>query len=181
MEQSESTARRDERFMRLALAEAEAARLTGEVPVGAVVVLGDEVVGRGHNASVARCDATAHAEILALRDAGRAVGNYRLTGAVLYSTVEPCLMCLGAAIHARIGRVVYGAPDSKAGGVARLEAVRAAGADFNHRFVAAGGVLAGDAAALVLAFFRERRAAGRVSDADVEGLEDRFGEVPKWS
>ena len=170
---------RDERYMRLALNEAAKARRAGEVPVGALVVLGDEVLGRGHNASVARCDATAHAEILALRDAGSKLGNYRLTGAVLYSTVEPCPMCLGAAIHARIARVVYGAPDAKAGGIARLEAMRAVGADFNHRFATEGGVLAEEAAALVLAFFRERRAAGRAGDEGA--LDEDSGEVPKWS
>ena len=171
---------RDEGFMRLALVEATAARRAGEVPVGALVVIGDDVVGRGHNASVARCDATAHAEVLAMRDAGHRLGNYRLSGAVLYSTVEPCLMCLGAAVHARIARVVYGAADAKAGGIARLEAVRAAGADFNHRFATTGGVLAGEAAALLLDFFRERRAAGRMSEED-DGLDQGCGEVPKWS
>lgn len=170
---------RDERYMRLALNEAAKARRAGEVPVGALVVLGDEVLGRGHNASVERCDATAHAEILALRDAGSRLGNYRLSGAVLYSTVEPCLMCLGAAVHARIARVVYGAPDAKAGGIARLEAMRAAGADFNHRFAAAGGILADEAAELLLAFFRERRAAGRTLEE--ETLDEGSGEVPKWS
>ncbi|HET9300483.1 MAG TPA: tRNA adenosine(34) deaminase TadA [Candidatus Polarisedimenticolaceae bacterium] len=170
---------RDERYMRLALNEAAKARRAGEVPVGALVVLGDEVLGRGHNASVERCDATAHAEILALRDAGGRLGNYRLSGAVLYSTVEPCLMCLGAAVHARIARVVYGAPDAKAGGIARLEAMRAAGADFNHRFATAGGVLADQAAELLLDFFRERRAAGRTSEE--ETLDEGSGEVPKWS
>jgi tRNA(adenine34) deaminase len=171
---------RDARYMRLALNEAAKAQRAGEVPCGALVVLGDEVLGRGHNASVARCDATAHAEILALRDAGSKLGNYRLSGAVLYSTVEPCLMCLGAAVHARIARVVYGAPDAKAGGIARLEAMRAVGADFNHRFATTGGVLADEAAELLLGFFRERRAAGRTSE-DEGTLEEDSGEVPKWS
>src|SRR6185503_16646593 len=170
---------RDERYMRLALNEAAKARRAGEVPVGALVVLGDEVLGRGHNASVAQCDATAHAEILALRDAGSKLGNYRLSGAVLYSTVEPCLMCLGAAVHARIARVVYGAPDAKAGGIARLEAMRAVGADFNHRFATVGGVLAEEASELLVAFFRERRAAGRTLEEGA--LDEDSGEVPKWS
>ena len=157
-----------ERFMRLALEQATAARRAGEVPVGAVVVLDGEVVGEAHNASLALSDPTAHAEILALRRAGARLGNYRLVGGTLYSTVEPCLMCLGAAIHARVRRLVYGAPDPKAGAIARVEAMRSDGAEFNHRVESVGGVLADDAALLLLDFFRERR-----------GVAD--GEVPKRS
>src|SRR5512134_1697801 len=98
----------DATFMRLALAQAELARAAGEVPVGAVVVLDGAVVGRGYNHPIGTSDPTAHAEVLALRDAGRAAGNYRLPGGTLYVTVEPCLMCVGAIVHARISRVVYG-------------------------------------------------------------------------
>ena len=154
-----------ERIMRLALDEAALARAAGEVPVGAVVVLDGEVVGRGHNASLALTDPSAHAEVLAMRAAASQLGNYRLVGAALYCTVEPCLMCLGTAIHARVGRLVYGATDLKVGAVGRLETLRVLGADFNHRVHATGGVLAGEAASLLLEFFRERRDAAR---ADVE-------------
>ncbi len=165
--------------MRLALDEALRARAAGEVPVGAVVVAEGKVVGRGHNAVMALTDPAAHAEVLAMRDAANRLGNYRLVGATLYCTVEPCLMCLGTAMHARISRVVYGAPDLKVGAVGRLEALRRAGADFNHRFEAVGGVLAGEAAELLLDFFRERRAAARA--AAPGGFEEGCGEVPKWS
>ncbi len=164
-----------ERFMRLALEQAVAARRAGEVPVGAVVVLGGEVIGRAHNASLAMSDPTAHAEVLALRAAAGAIANYRLTGAVLYSTVEPCLMCLGAAMHARVARIVYGAADPKAGAVGPVEAMRASGAGFNHRVDTTGGVLAGEAADLLLEFFRERRLT--VPEPDRTGC----GEVPKRS
>ncbi len=169
----------DERFMHLALEEAGRARRAGEVPVGAVVVLDREVVGRGHNAVLALMDPSAHAEVLALRDAATRLCNYRLTGTTLYCTVEPCLMCLGTAMHARVSRVVYGAPDLKVGAIGRLAALRSLGADFNHRFESMGGVLADRAAELLLEFFRERRAVTRGAAAGVEGSE--FGEVPKWS
>jgi tRNA(adenine34) deaminase len=149
--------REDERFMRIALEQAIEARSEGEVPVGAVVVLEGEIVGKGRNGSVALSDPTAHAEIRAIRDASARVGNYRLVGATLYCTVEPCLMCLGAAIHSRIRRIVYGAPDSRVRATLILEQMRAAGASFNHRFQTDGGVLADEAASLILEFFRERR------------------------
>jgi tRNA(adenine34) deaminase len=155
----------DERFMEIALEEALRARLGGEVPVGAVVVLGDTIVGRSHNAVLALTDPSAHAEVLAIRAAAAHVGNHRLVGASLYCTVEPCLMCLGTAMHAMVSRVVYGAPDLKVGAVGRLAALRAAGADFNHRFEVVGGVLAERAAELLLDFFRERRAAPRILGA----------------
>ncbi|HSF99725.1 MAG TPA: tRNA adenosine(34) deaminase TadA, partial [Vicinamibacterales bacterium] len=106
-----------ESFMREALVLAESAARSGEVPVGAVVVVGDEVVGRGHNQPIGSHDPTAHAEIVAMRDAARRLGNYRLTGATLYVTVEPCLMCVGAMVHARVGTLVYGATEPKAGAV----------------------------------------------------------------
>ncbi len=160
-----------ERFMNEALSLAFRAREAGEVPVGAVVVLGDEVIGRGCNASLALSDPTAHAEVLALRDASARLRNYRLVGATLYCSVEPCLMCLGAALHARIARVVYGAPDLKVGAVKRLEALRALGADFNHRLESVGGVGAEAAAELLLDFFRKRRAAAQARAAE-EGSEE---------
>jgi tRNA(Arg) A34 adenosine deaminase TadA len=146
----------DEDFMREALAEARQGMVEGEVPVGAVVVLDGAVVGRGHNAPVALADPTAHAEVLALRDAARKVGNYRLTGAALYATVEPCPMCCGAALHARIARLVYGAADPKAGAVESLHRLLD-DPRLNHRVAARGGVLAAESAALLREFFESRR------------------------
>ena len=140
-----------ERFMRVALDEALLARDAGEVPVGAVVVAGGEIVGRGHNASLALHDPSAHAEVLAMRDAAARLLNYRLVDTTLYCTVEPCLMCLGTAIHARVTRLVFGATDFKVGAVGRLETLRALGAEFNHRVETTGGVLAEEASALLLA------------------------------
>ena len=129
-----------ETFMRLALAQAALARAAGEVPVGAVVVLDGGVVGRGYNHPIGTSDPTAHAEVLALREAGRAGGNYRLTGATLYVTVEPCLMCVGAIVHARVATVVYGVADPKGGAVRSLLDPNAL--PLNHRFEAVEGVLA---------------------------------------
>jgi tRNA(adenine34) deaminase len=146
----------DERFMRLALEEARAARGRDEVPVGAVVVLEGQVVGRGSNRTRADLDPTAHAELLALRAAARAVGAARLPGAVLYTTVEPCFMCAGAAVHARVARVVWGVRDPKFGGCASLGQVltepRA-----NHRAEITEGVLADEARALLQEFFQSKR------------------------
>jgi tRNA(adenine34) deaminase len=146
----------DEAFMREALVEARRSFDAGEVPVGAVVVMDGEIVGRAHNAPLALSDPTAHAEVLALRAAGAKRGNYRLTGATLYATVEPCVMCCGAALHARVERVVYGAPDVKAGAVASLYRLLH-DARLNHRAVARGGVLADDSATLLRRFFETRR------------------------
>jgi tRNA(adenine34) deaminase len=144
-----------ETFMRRALAQAELARASGEVPVGAVVVLDGTLLGAGFNQPIGASDPTAHAEIRALRQAGNAIGNYRLTGGTLYVTVEPCLMCVGAAVHARLARVVYGVPDPKGGAVRSvLEVSRLA---LNHRFDAVEGVLADECRELLQAFFRERR------------------------
>ena len=159
-----------EQFMQVALEEAMLARRAGEVPVGAVVVVGGEIVGRGHNASLALHDPSAHAEVLAMRDAAARRSNYLLVGTTLYSTVEPCLMCLGTAIHARVTHLVFGATDLKVGAVGRLETLRVLGADFNHRVDAIGGVLAEAASALLLEFFRERRIVARTDgeDTDVE-------------
>ena len=146
----------DERFMREALAEARRALAAGEVPVGAVVVLGGEVIARAHNAPIALADPTAHAEVLALREAARKSGNYRLTGAGLYVTVEPCAMCCGAALHARVARVVYGAADAKAGAVESLHRLLDDPRS-NHRPAAAGGVLAGESASMLREFFETKR------------------------
>jgi len=149
----------DQAFMRVALARARDALGAGEVPVGAVVVVNGEIAGEGHNQPIGSHDATAHAEIVALRDAGRRMGNYRLTGATLYVTIEPCQMCVGAMVHARIARVVYGAPEPKAGAIE--SAMRAhEHPSLNHRMTATGGVLAPECRALLQEFFRERRASG---------------------
>lgn len=142
--------------MREALQEARRGLEAGEVPIGAVVVVGGEIVGRGHNASIGAVDPTAHAEVVALRQAARQVGNYRLTGATLYATVEPCLMCCGAALQARVARLVYGAPDPRAGAVESLFRVLDE-RRLNHEVAVTGGVLAQEAAALLASFFETRR------------------------
>ncbi len=142
--------------MLAALDEARLGLTAGEVPVGAVVVIEDEIVGRAHNAPIALADPTAHAEVLALREAGRQRGNYRLTGATLYATIEPCAMCCGAALHARVGRLVYGAHDQKAGAVESLYRLLD-DARFNHHVVTRGGVCAGEAAGLLRQFFEGKR------------------------
>lgn len=152
----EGLAAEDARFMRLALEAAAEAASLGEVPVGAVVVLAGEVLSRAHNQPRRLCDPTAHAEVLALREAARCAANYRLPGAVLYVTLEPCAMCMGAMLQARIARLVYGAPDLKAGAARSLYRL-AEDARLNHRFEVTGGVLAGEAAALLRVFFEGRR------------------------
>jgi tRNA(adenine34) deaminase len=146
----------DAQFMGEALAEARHALAAGEVPVGAVVVLEGAIIGQGHNRPIALSDPTAHAEILALRRAAERTGNYRLVGATLYATVEPCAMCAGAALHARVARVVYGALDPKAGAVESLFHLLD-DARLNHRMETVGGVLAAESAALLRAFFEVRR------------------------
>ena len=147
---------RDEPFMRLALAEAEKALLAGEVPVGAVVVRGGEVIASAHNGPVGLKDPSAHAEILALRRAAEAVGNYRLAETTLYVTIEPCLMCSGALIHARVSRLVFGAQDPKGGAVVSLYAVLGDGR-LNHRVEVTGGVLGEACGEILSRFFREKR------------------------
>ena len=142
--------------MQEALRLAREGAAAGEVPVGAVLVIGEEIAGRAWNAPIARRDPTAHAEILALREAGRKRGNYRLMGAALYVTVEPCPMCCGAALQARVARVVYGAADPKAGAVESLHRLLD-DARFNHRVEAVGGVLAGECGALLREFFDTKR------------------------
>jgi tRNA(adenine34) deaminase len=146
----------DEVFMRRALALARDGALLGEVPVGAVVVRDGVIVGEGFNQPITSRDPTAHAEVVALRDAGRRVGNYRLVDCDLYVTLEPCLMCCGALVHARIREVVYGADEPKAGSVrSRLSALDLP--HLNYRVVARGGVLAPECSQLLSDFFRSRR------------------------
>jgi len=147
----------DERFMREALEEARRGAAAGEVPVGAVVVADGAVVARAHNAPITLADPTAHAEVLALRAAAEKRGNYRLTDATLYATVEPCAMCCGAVLHARIGRLVYGAPDPKAGAVESLYRLLD-DPRLNHRVAWTGAILAAESAALLTQFFAARRA-----------------------
>lgn len=147
----------DERFMRAALDQAFEAGGRGEVPVGAVVVLDDAVVGAGFNQPIAANDPTAHAEILALRDAATRMGNYRLPDATLYVTIEPCQMCVGAMIHARIARVVYGAAEPKAGAIESAMHAHEH-PSLNHRMRATGGVLEEEGRELIQRFFRQRRA-----------------------
>ena len=146
----------DLHFMRRALALAQEAERQGEVPVGAVVVLEGEIVGEGFNAPISEHDPTAHAEIRALRAAARRLGNYRLPGTTLYVTLEPCVMCAGAMIHARIQRLVYGARDPKTGAAGSVFHI-ADSEQHNHRLAITGGVLADESAELLQSFFRARR------------------------
>ena len=142
--------------MREALALAAEAARAGEVPVGAVVVVDGSVIGRGRNAPIGTHDPTAHAEIAALRDAARRLGNYRLTGATLYVTIEPCVMCVGALVHARIETLVYGAPEPKAGAIGSTQRAHEH-PSLNHRMTVVSGVLARECRDLVQKFFQERR------------------------
>ncbi|MFT7486632.1 MAG: tRNA(adenine34) deaminase, partial [Candidatus Paceibacteria bacterium] len=145
----------DEQFMRLALEQAELARAADEVPVGAVIVLNGQVIGRGRNQTRTQVDPTAHAEILAIREAAEHMGVQRLPGAVCYSTLEPCFMCAGALSHARISRVVWGARDPKFGACASLGNVLT-DERMNHRATITEGVLAATAAELLQTFFRSK-------------------------
>ena len=142
--------------MRQALAEAEKARDAGEVPIGAVVVADGNVIGAGFNQPISAHDPTAHAEVIALRAAAQAVGNYRLTDATMYVTVEPCLMCVGAMVHARIGLVVYGAAEPKAGALQSMTNAHEL-PGLNHRLTTLGGVLESESRDLLRAFFKDRR------------------------
>jgi len=142
--------------MAAALDEARRAADAGEVPVGAVVALGEHIIGRGFNQPITSRDPTAHAEIIAIREAARHTGNYRLTGATLCVTIEPCLMCVGAFVHARIGTLVYGAAEPRTGAV--ISTIK--GGDLpghNHRFEVAGGICEDECRALMQAFFKDRR------------------------
>jgi tRNA(adenine34) deaminase len=146
----------DEAFMREALALAREAEANGEVPVGAVVVLNDEVIGRGFNSPIRISDPTAHAEMLGLREAGATMRNYRLEGATLYATLEPCVMCAGALVAARVRRLVFGVRDLRFGGV-RSKFHLADSELLNHRVEIVEGVLAAECVELVKNFFEQRR------------------------
>jgi tRNA(adenine34) deaminase len=148
----------DETFMRAALEQAQLAWDQGEVPVGAVVVKDGVVIARGYNQPIGKHDPTAHAEIVALRVAAEVLGNYRLPGCELYVTLEPCVMCSGAMMHARLARIVYGAPDPKTGACGSVVNLFEQ-EQLNHHAQAVGGVLADDCAGLLKSFFAARRAA----------------------
>ncbi len=145
-----------DQFMRAALAAARRGAEAGEIPVGAVIVIGGEIVAAAHNEPVGLSDATAHAEMLAIREAGRKAGDYRLPGASLYATVEPCVMCCGAILSARIEQVIFGAADPKAGAAVSLYRLLEDGR-LNHVARVTGGVLAEECAALLKEFFKARR------------------------
>lgn len=145
----------DSYFMRRALAEAKSAEKKGEVPVGAVVVAGGKIISRGHNEPIRRSDPTAHAEIIAIRRACRKVGNYRLQNCDLYVTLEPCAMCLGAMLQARIRRLVFGAKDPKAGAVVSI--MKFPFEKTNHRIKVQGGILAKECGQIIKEFFRRKR------------------------
>ncbi len=146
----------DERFMQLALEEARQAAEEGEVPIGAVVVCGGEVVARAHNRRETDADPSAHAEFSAMLEASRALGRWRLTGCTVYVTLEPCLMCAGLMVNARIDRCVFGASDPKGGALGTLYDV-SADPRLNHAFAVTPGVLADESAELLRSFFRSRR------------------------
>jgi tRNA(adenine34) deaminase len=152
-----STENTDLHFMQQALQLAHHAEAAGEVPVGAVLVRDGEVIGAGWNQPISANDPTAHAEIVALRDAGRRVGNYRLPGSTLYVTLEPCVMCAGAIVHARVERVVYGAADPRTGAAGSVFDLLPSDQRFNHRTACEGGVRAAACGQLLRDFFRRRR------------------------
>ncbi len=145
----------DERYMQEAVKEAEKAGELGEIPIGAVVVGGGQIIGRGSNRAVSENDPTAHAEIVALRNACRGVGNYRLSGCDLYVTLEPCAMCLGAAVQARVRRLIFGAYDAKSGAVKSVMTFPFY--KLNHRIEIKGGVLAAECGKILKSFFEKRR------------------------
>lgn len=155
----QSTAGQDEVFMRHALLLARRAQEAGEVPVGAVLVFGERIVGEGWNRPIGTHDPSAHAEMLALRAAAARLGNYRLPGTTLYVTLEPCVMCAGAIVHARVGRLVFGAADPKAGAVNSVYDV-IGNPRLNHRVAWNGGVLEAECGQILRDFFRARRAKG---------------------
>jgi tRNA(adenine34) deaminase len=161
-----------EPFMEAALEEARRGLESGEVPIGAVLVIGDRVIARAFNQPIGAVDPTAHAEMLVLREAARLIGNYRLTDATVYVTVEPCLMCVGALVHARVREVVYGAPEPKTGAlVSTMRALEAPG--LNHRFAVTGGVLEQRGRDLLQQFFRAKRRGG----GDQPAAEPEVGDV----
>jgi tRNA(adenine34) deaminase len=146
----------DQDFMQLAMEEARLAAEAGEVPIGAVLVQGDKVLARAGNRTIRDCDPTAHAEIVAIREASRAVNNYRLSGTTLYVTLEPCAMCAGAIIQARVPRVIYGADDPKGGAVRTCFAVLS-NPKLNHQVETTAGILAEESASVLQKFFTTRR------------------------
>lgn len=166
----------DQRMMTLALEEASRAYDEGEVPIGAVLTLGEEILARGHNRSLALSDPTAHAEILTLRWGGERIGNYRLPGATLYVTLEPCLMCAGAILQARLARVVFGAYDPKAGAVTSLYHVLH-DERLNHSVEITCGVHKELCGEILSRFFQEKRVIAPIGS----GTGVKCGEVPKWS
>src|SRR3954468_7999356 len=174
----------DDVFMREALAQAHLAQAAGEVPVGAVVVRDGVVIGRGHNHPVTGHDPTAHAEIAALRQAAQALGNYRLDGCDLYVTLEPCAMCSGAMLHARVRRVVYGAPDPKTGAAGSVVDLFAE-PRLNHQTHSQGGLRASECAALISTFFRRRRQESRtiaqpLREDELRAPKERFANLPDY-
>ena len=144
-------------WMTEALRLARHAEAQGEVPVGAVLMLDDEIIGRGWNCPIGTSDPSAHAEVQALRDAGRRLGNYRLTGSCLYVSLEPCVMCAGALVQARIARLVFAAPDPKGGAAGNCFDLLPPDARFNHSMICEGGLMAEESAELLRDFFRRRR------------------------
>ncbi len=147
----------DAAWMELALEQARLAAEAGEVPVGALIIKDGEIIGQGHNRNLVDNDPTAHAEIVALRQAGARLGNHRLAGCVIFATIEPCAMCAGAMIHARLDRLVYGANDAKAGAAGSLlQVLNHPG--LNHRMEITSGVLAGKCSEILQEFFRKKRA-----------------------
>ncbi|APR35758.1 tRNA adenosine(34) deaminase TadA [Paraburkholderia sp. SOS3] len=163
----EPSSERDRHFMRLAQAAAEEARAAGEVPVGAVLVYGDEVIAQGFNHPIGSHDPSAHAEMAALRAAAGRLQNYRLPGCELFVTLEPCLMCAGAIMHARIARVVFGARDPKTGACGSVVDAFANG-QLNHHTVVVGGVLEEECGAALKSFFADRRRAAREARAKLD-------------
>jgi tRNA(adenine34) deaminase len=160
----------DEFLMGFALSEARLAREAGEVPIGAVVVVDNQIVGSGHNQPIGSNDPTAHAEIIALREAARRIGNYRLTEATLYATIEPCAMCAGALVNARIKRLVYGAADLRAGAIDTVFQI-CASSSLNHQVEVTSGVRAEESRELMRAFFKDRRRTKSDGHQDDEPLE----------
>ncbi len=140
--------------MKLAIKEAKMAKKKGEVPVGAVLVIGGKAIAKAHNSPISKNDPTAHAEILVLREAGNKIGNYRLNEAELYVTKEPCLMCLGAIINARIKKLIYGAKDWKGGAFSKFSVDIS---QSNHKLIVIGGIMEGETASILRDFFREKR------------------------
>jgi tRNA(adenine34) deaminase len=160
----------DNSFMQLAIAEAHAAEAAGEVPVGAIIISPTgEIIGRGNNHVLRTSDPTAHAEIVALREAGRVLGNYRLIDCTLYCTLEPCAMCAGAILHARIARLVFAARDPKAGACGSVLSVMNHPA-LNHRVEVVEGILAQECSTMLTTFFRGRRAAQTVATNSASDL-----------